>query len=64
MAKFLGSRSTIQCRTHHQKFEAKLGSTQSIIEVYINQVGIVKFKKIVKEVYKDKQNDRDKFIAT
>jgi len=63
MAEFLGSRSTIQCRTHHQKFEAKLGSIQSIIESYMLQLGSVKFKKIVKEVYKNKQNSKDKLFV-
>jgi hypothetical protein len=40
MSSFIQTRSTIQCRTHHQKFENKLGSIDAVIEGLKNIIGL------------------------
>ena len=50
MAEFIGSRSSIQCRTHHQKYEQKFGDTKAIVNIYKEEVGFSNFKKMVKDL--------------
>lgn len=49
MAEFITSRSSIQCRTHHQKMESKFGDTKAIVQFYKDEVGLTNFKKMVKD---------------
>lgn len=39
MADFLGSRNSLQCRSHHQKLLEKYGETKLIIASYKKHVG-------------------------
>ena len=50
MSQFIGTRSCIQCRTHHQKYENKFGDCISIISIYKQEIGIREYKKHKKEL--------------
>ena len=50
MAEFIGSRSCIQCRTHHQKYEQKFGSTKKIVQIYKDEVGYTNYKRLAKDL--------------
>ena len=44
MALFLTTRSTIQCRTHHQKYENKYGEVKDIIRSFKQELGLTNLK--------------------
>lgn len=48
MSEFIGTRSPIQCRTHHQKYENKFGETTNILRVYRESIGKENYKVMVK----------------
>lgn len=50
MAKFIKSRSAVQCRTHHQKYENKYGDVKTILRVFRDQLGHENYKVCIKWV--------------
>ena len=50
MSVFIRTRTTIQCQTHHQKYEGKFGSSRNIIEIFKDEVGHSLYKKYVKKM--------------
>ena len=47
MADFIGTRTSDQCRSHHQKIESKLGSITDIVEKLTQEFGPVDLKEIL-----------------
>lgn len=45
MSEFIGSRTTTQCRTHHQKYEQKFRNFKTIISIYKEEIGYENYKK-------------------
>lgn len=60
MAKVIKTRTAIQCRNHHQKYEAKYENTKNILKFYRSSVGKDNFKNYVatkKQKLKEGENN-------
>lgn len=44
MASFIGSRNTVQCRSHHQKLEERFKHFKKIISAVKNEIGRKEYK--------------------
>lgn len=56
MASFIGSRTSLQCRSHHQKFLEKLGDIKSIINNFKKYLTKEDFRQHYLEIVRKSQS--------
>ena len=63
MADFIKTRSAIQCRTHHQKYEQKFGEPKVIIKTFKEEMGLINLKKLGKMMIDQKIEPKEEDLA-
>ena len=63
MSKFVGSRNPIQCRSHHQKLEAKFVDFRRIIACFKKEIGNKSYKQEYRALLSNKSSLLEDFCS-